>query len=73
MPKPSINPAAISPRDLATLLSRIGIGRIDVEMIEADVEDGAPTNSDGTLNLVHYCGWLVGEMGRNPSGDAHGP
>jgi hypothetical protein len=33
-----------------------------VEMIEADVDDGAPVNPDGTLNLVHYAAWLVKEI-----------
>ncbi len=67
------DPQAIAPADLATILSRLGCGRVTPEMIEADIEDGAPTNSDGTLNLAHYCGWLVREMRRNPTGDAHGP
>jgi hypothetical protein len=33
-------------------------------MLEADRDAGAPVNGDGTLNLVHYCAWLVKEMGR---------
>ena len=31
-------------------------------MIELDIAEGAPTNADGTLNLVHYAAWLVKEM-----------
>jgi hypothetical protein len=30
----------------------------------ADLEGGAPTHADGTVNLVHYAAWLVKEMGR---------
>ncbi len=33
-------------------------------MLQADVAAGAPTNADGTFNLVHYAAWLVKEMGR---------
>jgi hypothetical protein len=29
---------------------------------QADVDAGAPTNGDGTINLVHYAAWLVKEM-----------
>jgi hypothetical protein len=32
-------------------------------MLQADIEAGAPTNPDGTINLVNYAVWLVGEMG----------
>jgi hypothetical protein len=28
-------------------------------MIAADIRDGAPTNPDGTVNLVHYAAWLA--------------
>ena len=31
-------------------------------MIREDIAEGAPTNADGTLNLVHYAAWLVQEM-----------
>jgi hypothetical protein len=33
-------------------------------MLEMDIEDGAPTNPDGTINLVNYAAWLVEGMGR---------
>lgn len=46
----------------ARLLSAVGGQRIDVEMLIADVAAGAPTNADGTLNLVHYAAWLLREM-----------
>jgi hypothetical protein len=32
-------------------------------MLQADIEAGAPTNADGTMNLVNYAAWLVGAMG----------
>lgn len=59
-----INPAALSVSDTARLLSKIGTETIAETVLEADVECGAPTNADGTLNLVHYAAWLVKEMSR---------
>ena len=54
-----INPLALSIADAAKLLSTAGARQIRVEQIEADVAAGAPTNSDGTINLVTYAAWLA--------------
>ena len=35
---------------------------VSEEMLRADIDAGAPTNADGTMNLVHYAAWLVREM-----------
>ena len=56
-----VNPAALSLADAVRLLSAAGGQRVDVEMLEADVAAGAPTNGDGTFNLMHYAAWLVKE------------
>ncbi len=56
-----INPLALPIADAATLLSKAGARQIRVEQIEADVAAGAPTNGDGTINLVTYAAWLVRE------------
>ena len=62
-----VNPAALSIPALARLLSAAGGQRITIEMIEADLATGAPTNPDGTIHLVHYAAWLVGQSGaRSP-------
>ena len=61
---PTLNPQALRLDVLARILSASGGRQVSVEMLEADVEDGAPTNPDGTINLVNYAAWLVGEMGR---------
>jgi hypothetical protein len=50
--------------DLARILSASGIKSETVEMLRDDIDDGAPVNPDGTVNLVHYVGWLVREMSR---------
>jgi hypothetical protein len=59
-----LNPNALSLADVAQLLARVGGQIVTVEMIQADVAAGAPTNADGTINLVHYAAWLVKEMER---------
>lgn len=65
-----LNPAALPITYAAQVLTRMGGGRITEEMIRADIDAGAPTNDDGTLNLVHYAAWLVQQM--NASGGRRG-
>lgn len=59
-----LNPNALSLPDAAKLLSRASGQLVTVEMLQADIAAGAPTNSNGTINLVHYAAWLLKEMGR---------
>jgi len=59
---PRANPAALGVPEAARLLSAAGGQAIAVELVEADVAAGAPTNADGTINLVHYAAYLVKEM-----------
>ncbi|MFO8012163.1 MAG: hypothetical protein R6X20_02540 [Phycisphaerae bacterium] len=54
----TLDPAALSLTDTARVLSAAQNGKVTVEMLQADVDAGAPTNADGTLNLVHYAAWL---------------
>ncbi len=60
--KPPLSPTALPLRDAARLLSKTGGQPISTEMLEADIAEGAPTNPDGTINLVHYAAWLVKEL-----------
>ena len=69
--KPQLNPAAMRIRDAASLLAKVGGPSITEATLQSDIDEGAPTNADGTLNLVHYAAWLVREMGRS-AGDPHG-
>ena len=59
---PALNPSALPVADAARLLSAAGGQRVTVEMLNTDIKAGAPTNPDGTLNLVHLAAWLVKEM-----------
>ena len=56
------NPTALAVPDAARLLSAASGQRVTAEMIEFDVNAGAPTNVDGTINLVQYAAWLAKEM-----------
>jgi len=60
----SLNPLALRLKDLARILSALGPQPVTVQMLQADIDAGAPTNPDGTINLVHYVAWLVREIGR---------
>ena len=57
-----LNPAAMSPTDAARVLTRVGGSPVTEDMLRADIDAGAPTNADGSINLVHYAAWLVQQM-----------
>ncbi|MBL0869305.1 MAG: hypothetical protein IBJ18_01875 [Phycisphaerales bacterium] len=57
-----LNPAALGVADAARVLTRMGGKPVTEEMLRADIDAGAPTNANGTINLVHYAAWLVKEM-----------
>lgn len=49
--------------DAAIILTRFSGREVSQAMLRAHVKAGAPVNSDGTLNLIHYAAWLVREVG----------
>ena len=59
-----LDPNRLSPDQAARLLSAAAKIRVPIERIAADIKSGAPTNADGTINLVHYAAWLIKEMSR---------
>ena len=56
--KSGLNPAALRLEDAVRMLG------ISADMLRADLAAGAPTNADGTVNLVHYAAWLNREVGK---------
>jgi hypothetical protein len=58
-----VNPNALTLEDAALLLSKSSGQEITVEMLKLAIADGAPTNANGTIHLVHFAAWLVKEMG----------
>ena len=63
-PAPGLNPNALSVANAARLLSKVFGEPVTEEMIRSDVTAGAPTNRDGTLNLVLYAAWLLRESAK---------
>jgi hypothetical protein len=57
-----LSPAALGVADAARVLTRMGGKPVTEEMLRADIDAGAPTNANGSINLVHYAAWLVKEM-----------
>ena len=55
---------ALTPTQTGKILAAAGNRRITEAMVCADIEAGAPTNADGTINLVHYAAWLVRKVAR---------
>jgi hypothetical protein len=47
-----VNPAALAVEDAARALG------LPADAIRQDIAQGAPTNADGSVNLVHYAAWL---------------
>ena len=59
-----VDPTRLTIEQAGKLLSAAFRERIDVTKIQEDLDAGAPTNADGTINLVHYSAWQAKEMGR---------
>lgn len=56
------SPSALSPDQLAELLSKAGNRKIAAAEIKAHVAAGAPTNGDGTIHLLHFAAWLAARV-----------
>ena len=52
---PKIDPARLTPAQLAAMLSRSGEQQYTEADIEADIKAGAPTNDDGTDTYPRQC------------------
>lgn len=57
-----LNPQALRLADMARILSASGPHPVTAEMLQADLDNGAPKNPDGTISLVHYAAWMVKEI-----------
>jgi len=55
-------PGSLDIYDIERLLRAAGSKHVSAERVRADIDAGAPTNVDGTLNLVHYGAWLVRQV-----------
>jgi hypothetical protein len=62
IPPQPMNPQALRLEDLARILTASGPKPVTVEMLQADIDSGAPVNPNGTVNLVNFAAWLVKEI-----------
>ncbi len=53
---------ALSPAEVAGMISKGGGVRMTAADLKADVDAGAPVNEDGTISLITYAAWLVREV-----------
>ncbi len=61
----TIKITALSKDDTVRILHKAGSRRITAELLDEDIEAGAPVNPDGTINLIHYAAWLAKETGQD--------
>ena len=61
-----VDPAALTPVELARLLTAAGGTVVSAETIERHLDAGAPA-AGGRINLVHYAAWLADEVARRAS------
>ena len=54
-----ISPQSLRLEDVARIMSGVGHNCVTAEMLQADIEAGAPVNRDHTMNLVTYAAWLA--------------
>ena len=47
--------------EVVKILKASGSKKITKNIILEDIEKGAPKNEDGTINLINYGAWLIGE------------
>jgi hypothetical protein len=47
------------------ILHKAGSRRITAELLDEDIDGGAPVTTDGTINLIHYAAWLAKETGQD--------
>jgi len=59
-----VDPTRLTIEQTARLLTSAYRQQVPPVHVEEDIESGAPTNADGTINLVHYTAWLLSEMNR---------
>ena len=59
-----LQPTSLTVESTSRLLTAVGGKSMTEEMVQKDIEAGAPVNPDGTINLIHYAAWLVKEAAR---------
>ena len=64
MSEKKLDPTALTPEDLAKLLSVSAKRLITTEQVTEIAEAGNLLSTDGKLNLIFYTAYLIGEQAR---------
>lgn len=46
-------------KDLVNMLKEAGYEKCSAQKINKDIEDGAPVNADGTIDVLEYGAWIA--------------
>ncbi len=57
-----VNPLSLTVEEAARMLSGAGGRKVTTEMVQSDLEAGAPVGPGNRINLVHYTAWLIREV-----------
>lgn len=57
----SLKLTALSPDLAVKLLTQSGSRIASLEVLKKDLENGAPKNPDGTINIIEYAAYLAKE------------
>ena len=52
-------PRALPKASVVEVLKKCGSRTISMEQLEKDIEEGAPLNDDGTMNIIAYGAWIL--------------
>lgn len=55
----NLNIMAVSLSDAARIFRKSGRRKFSEENLRKEIKEGAPVNSDGTLNLIQYAAWVA--------------
>ena len=53
------NAKALPKESVVRVLKISGSRTISLERLEKDIEEGAPVNEDGTIDLIAYGAWIL--------------
>lgn len=57
-----LNVPPMAKEQFVQILQHYGSLAITLEKLEEHIAAGAPTNPDGTINIVNYTAWLLKEL-----------
>ena len=53
------NPRSLQKEMVVKALQAAGSRTITLESLNADIDEGAPVNEDGTIDIIAYAAWIL--------------